>query len=112
LRSDDNIGLPGLRHASTSRRRESGSNAASSPEIRPVTPVSGMVERRTAYATPEKTGNASFSAEGRPPQVTPHTRFRLGALSKPLTAVAAGVLYDRGRFDLDAPIRRYVLEED
>ena len=40
--------------------------------------------------------------------VTPRTRFRLGALSKPLTAVAAGVLRDAGRLDLDAPIQRYV----
>lgn len=39
---------------------------------------------------------------------TPLTRFRLGALSKPLTAVGAALLYDRGRLDLDAPIHRYV----
>jgi CubicO group peptidase (beta-lactamase class C family) len=46
-------------------------------------------------------------ANGRTP-VTPRTHFRLGALSKPLTAVAAALLHDRGRLDLDAPIRRYV----
>ena len=40
--------------------------------------------------------------------VTPFTRFRLGALSKPLTAVAAALLHDRGRLDLDAPVQRYV----
>jgi CubicO group peptidase (beta-lactamase class C family) len=40
--------------------------------------------------------------------VTPLTRFRLGALSKPLTAVAAALLYDQGRLDLDAPVQRYV----
>src|SRR3954464_15825997 len=40
--------------------------------------------------------------------LTPFTRFRLGALSKPVTAVAAAVLYDRGRLDLDAPLQRYV----
>ena len=40
--------------------------------------------------------------------VTPLMRFRLGALSKPLTAVAAALLVDRGRLDLDAPIQRYV----
>ena len=40
--------------------------------------------------------------------VTPLTRFRLGALSKPLTAVAAALLHDRGRLDLDAPVQRYV----
>ena len=45
--------------------------------------------------------------DGRTP-VTPLTRFRLGALSKPLTAVAAALLYDGGRLNLDAPVQRYV----
>jgi len=40
--------------------------------------------------------------------LTPLTRFRLGALSKPLTAVGAALLHDRGRLDFDAPIQRYV----
>jgi CubicO group peptidase (beta-lactamase class C family) len=40
--------------------------------------------------------------------VTPLTRFRLGALSKPLTAVGAALLRDRGRLDLDSPVQRYV----
>jgi serine beta-lactamase-like protein LACTB, mitochondrial len=40
--------------------------------------------------------------------VTPLTRFRLGALSKPLTAVAAALLHDRGRLDFDAPVQRYI----
>ena len=45
--------------------------------------------------------------ESRTP-ITPVTRFRLGALSKPLTAVGAALLHDRGRLDLDAPVQRYV----
>jgi serine beta-lactamase-like protein LACTB, mitochondrial len=40
--------------------------------------------------------------------VTPLTRFRLGAVSKPLTASAVALLHDRGRIDLDAPVQRYV----
>jgi serine beta-lactamase-like protein LACTB, mitochondrial len=40
--------------------------------------------------------------------VTPQTRFRLGALSKPITSVAAAVLHDRGRLDFDVPVQRYV----
>jgi serine beta-lactamase-like protein LACTB, mitochondrial len=40
--------------------------------------------------------------------ITPRTRFRLGALSKPVTAVAAARLHDEGRLDLDAPVQRYV----
>lgn len=40
--------------------------------------------------------------------VTPLTRFRIGSVSKPLTAAAVGLLYERGRLDLDAPVREYV----
>jgi serine beta-lactamase-like protein LACTB, mitochondrial len=47
------------------------------------------------------------NVESRTP-ITPLTRFRLGALSKPLTAVAVALLHDRGRLDLDAPVQRYV----
>lgn len=40
--------------------------------------------------------------------VTPLTRFRVGSVSKSLTAAAVGVLYERGRLDLDAPVQEYV----
>ena len=40
--------------------------------------------------------------------VTPLTRFRLGSVSKTLTAAAVAVLHDRVRIDLDAPVQRYV----
>ena len=39
--------------------------------------------------------------------LSPATRFRLGAASKPLTAGAVALLHDRGRIDLDAPVQRY-----
>lgn len=39
--------------------------------------------------------------------VTPQTLFRLGSISKPLTAVAALELWERGKLDLDAPVQRY-----
>jgi CubicO group peptidase (beta-lactamase class C family) len=39
---------------------------------------------------------------------TPVTRYRLGSVSKTLTAAAAGLLHDRGRIDLDAPVQKYV----
>jgi serine beta-lactamase-like protein LACTB, mitochondrial len=48
-----------------------------------------------------------YAAVDRTP-ITPLTRFRLGALSKPVTSVAAALLHDRGRLDLDAPVQRYV----
>ena len=36
------------------------------------------------------------------------TKFRIGSVSKPLTAAALGVLVDQGKIDLDAPIQTYV----
>lgn len=45
--------------------------------------------------------------ENRTP-VTPATRFRIGGVSETLTAAAAGLLAERGRLDLDAPVQRYV----
>jgi len=39
---------------------------------------------------------------------TPLTLFRIGGVSKPLTAAAAGLLHERGLLDLDAPVQRYV----
>lgn len=40
--------------------------------------------------------------------VTPLTRFRIGSVSKPLTAAAVGLLVEAGKLDLDAPVQRYV----
>lgn len=39
---------------------------------------------------------------------TASTRFRIGAVSKAFTAAAAGLLRDRGRLELDAPVQRHV----
>ncbi|NIQ57184.1 MAG: serine hydrolase, partial [Gemmatimonadetes bacterium] len=40
--------------------------------------------------------------------VTRLTRFRVGSVSKPVTAAAIGRLLERGRLDLDAEVQRYV----
>jgi CubicO group peptidase (beta-lactamase class C family) len=40
--------------------------------------------------------------------VTPATLFRIGGVSETLTAAAVGLLLERGRLDLDAPVQRYV----
>ncbi|MFG0317671.1 MAG: serine hydrolase domain-containing protein [Planctomycetota bacterium JB042] len=47
--------------------------------------------------------------ESRAP-MTPSTRFRIGGVTEMLTAAAVGRLVERGRLDLDAPVRRYVPE--
>jgi len=39
---------------------------------------------------------------------TPLTRFRIGSVSKPVTAAALGLLAEQGRLDLDQPIQTYV----
>ncbi len=36
------------------------------------------------------------------------TKFRIGSVSKPLTAAAVGLLVEQGKLDLDAPIQTYV----
>ena len=40
--------------------------------------------------------------------VTPQSRFRIGSVSKTITASAIGLLLERERLDLDAPVQRYV----
>ncbi len=38
---------------------------------------------------------------------TPHTKFRIGSISKTLTSVAVARLWADGKLDLDAPVQRY-----
>ncbi|MGB7727025.1 MAG: serine hydrolase domain-containing protein [Candidatus Acidiferrum sp.] len=40
--------------------------------------------------------------------VWPTTKFRIGSISKPLTAVALMQLVEAGKLDLDAPVQKYV----
>jgi serine beta-lactamase-like protein LACTB len=40
--------------------------------------------------------------------VKAETVFRLGSISKPITAVAAMQLWEEGKLDLDAPVQKYV----
>jgi serine beta-lactamase-like protein LACTB, mitochondrial len=50
-------------------------------------------------------GYADVAAHAR---ATPATQFRIGSVSKPLTAAAVAQLYENGKLDLDAPVQRYV----
>jgi len=40
-------------------------------------------------------------------RVTPLTLFRIGSITKPITATATMMLAERGELDLDAPVERY-----
>lgn len=40
--------------------------------------------------------------------VTAESQFRIGSVSKPLTAAAVALLYEQGNLDLDAPVQTYV----
>ena len=40
--------------------------------------------------------------------VRPHTKMRIGSVSKSLTSAAVGLLYEQGKLDLDAPVQKYV----
>ena len=40
--------------------------------------------------------------------VTRETQFRIGSVSKPLTAAAVALLHEQGKLDLDVPVQRYV----
>ena len=52
-------------------------------------------------------GFGRADVESRAP-VTSATKFRVGSVSKPLTAAAIGILVEEGRLDLDAPVQEYV----
>src|SRR5258705_10769692 len=53
----------------------------------------------------EAFGYADLEAQ-RP--ATAATQFRIGSVSKPLTATAIAQLFETGKLDLDAPVQRYV----
>ena len=52
-------------------------------------------------------GRGYADLEARAP-ATPQTRYRVGSVSKPMTAVAVAHLVDRGELDPDLPVQAYV----
>ena len=65
--------------------------------------ISVSVDRRVVWS--EGMGYADL--ELRSP-ATPQTRYRIGSVSKVLTAAGAALLHQRGELDLDAPVQEYV----
>ena len=63
---------------------------------------------RTERGTPGLSAAFGWAdVESRVP-VTPQTKFRVGSVSKPLTAAAMAILVERAQLDLDAPVQDYV----
>ncbi len=65
--------------------------------------VAIAVDRRLAWTK----GFGLADVENAVPAAS-ETMYRLASLSKPMTATAAMQLVEKGRIDLDAPVRRYV----
>ncbi len=66
--------------------------------------IAVAVDRRVVFAQ----GFGYADLEQRVP-AWPATKFRVGSISKPLTAVALMQLVEQHKIDLDAPVQKYVL---
>lgn len=67
--------------------------------------VSVAVGRRSELVYAEAFGWADLSSEV---LATPSTLYPVGSISKSMTATAAGLLWERGQLDFDAPIQTYL----
>lgn len=104
--------LPPLAEAPAARSYEAAIEAGRTrlralmeEEAIPGLSVAVVVDGRIAWS--EGMGYANL--ESRTPATT-LTRFRIGSVSKPVTAAAVGRLVEDGRLDLDVPVQRYVPE--
>jgi CubicO group peptidase (beta-lactamase class C family) len=102
---------PPLSAASTTDRfataidagRASAEGLVHSPQGPPGLNIAVLVQGRIVWAE----GFGFADLEQRVP-VWPHTRMRIGSVSKSLTSAALGLLYEQHRLDLDAPVQKYV----
>jgi serine beta-lactamase-like protein LACTB len=74
--------------------------------VNKVPGVSITVMKKGEIVFSEGLGYADL--EQRVPVDPARTKFRVGSVSKPMTAAALAKLYEEGKIDLDAPIQRYV----
>jgi CubicO group peptidase (beta-lactamase class C family) len=66
-----------------------------------------MISRRGRIAFHRCHGKRDLASAA---EATPDTIYRIYSMTKPLTAVAAMILYEEGRFQLDDPITRFLPE--
>jgi CubicO group peptidase (beta-lactamase class C family) len=69
--------------------------------------VEVMINRRGRTAFHRCHGKADVARNA---DATPETIYRIYSMTKPLTAVAAMMLYEEGRFQLDDPVARFLPE--
>lgn len=74
-----------------------------SPQGPPGLGIAVLVQGRVVWAE----GFGFADLEQRVP-VWPHTKMRIGSVSKSLTSAALGLLYEQHKLDLDAPVQKYV----
>jgi CubicO group peptidase (beta-lactamase class C family) len=75
-------------------------------EIAPKVPgLSVTVSVDGAIVWSEQFGYADLATQA---PVTRTTRFRIGSVSKSLTAAGLALLVERGQLDLDAPVQKYI----
>jgi CubicO group peptidase (beta-lactamase class C family) len=75
----------------------------SSPKGPPGMGIAVLVEGRIVWSD----GFGFADLEQRVP-VWPHTKMRIGSVSKSLTSAALGLLHEQQKLDLDAPVQQYV----
>ncbi len=97
------LAAPSAAHRQTVEEGRSLARSLAAEERLPGLSLAVAVDGEIVWA--EGLGWADLQA--RTP-VTPSTQFRIGAISQTLTAAAAGLLVQRGRLDLDAPVQRYL----
>jgi CubicO group peptidase (beta-lactamase class C family) len=83
--------------------RASAESLLRAPGGPPGLGIAVLVEGRIVWAE----GFGFADLEQRVP-VWPHTRMRIGSISKTLTSAALGLLYEQNKLDLDAPVQKYV----
>jgi CubicO group peptidase (beta-lactamase class C family) len=83
--------------------REAIEGLMRSPQGPPGLGVAVLVDGRIAWSE----GFGFADLEQRVP-VWPHTKMRIGSISKSLTSAALGLLHEQGKLDLDAPVQKYV----
>lgn len=93
---------PAERWAAAAQRARAIACAKLAPGI-PGFAIAVAVDGRVVWS--EAFGYADLEAKL---PATPATQFRIGSVSKPLTAAAVAQLVERGTLDLDAQVQRYV----